>query len=493
MARLAARWARRIFTLDLRSLACLRIALGLIVAADATLRCRDASLMLAPDGLFPPATLRPLLGDGWSWSLGFAVDSLWWGHALLLLEGLAGIALAAGWRTRWAACVAWIAVVSVVRRTAPATNAGDEWLACLLFWGMFLPWGAAWSLDARRRATGSAPGSAPPAACTPATAALVLQIAAVYAGAVVPKWNPTWLSGDAVASALSVHDHGTAWGEAVARHPALCRLATWAVVALESIGPVLLLGTGRASVRLALVAIFLAFHAATAVCMSLGLFAVVGMAAWLALVPTAWWDRGQPEARATSAIIPTAPRLGAVEAAIVAAALGLAGTAFLHASTPWRAAPLPAPVDAAIRATCLGQDWGMFGEVRPQRQWVVGRGILADGRRIDVLRGGRPVEDDLPAGGFTSLPHHRWHKLFWTLPAPERRPLATGIAAALARDWNGRHPLEARLVRLELHAVRLLDPAAGGTRHELLLASWPARDDLGRGGLDRWLDEHAGE
>ena len=82
------------FTLDIRSLACFRMALGAVVAADALLRTRDISLMLAPDGMFPLPALQAFFGDRWTWSLAFLVDATWWGTAILALEGLAGAALA---------------------------------------------------------------------------------------------------------------------------------------------------------------------------------------------------------------------------------------------------------------------------------------------------------------------------------------------------------------------------------------------------------------
>ncbi|NBT13771.1 MAG: hypothetical protein EBS56_09355 [Planctomycetia bacterium] len=501
MARWAATWADHTFALDLRSLACLRVALGLIVCADAVLRTRDATLMLAPDGMFPPPLVRSFFGDRWAWSLGFFVDATWWGMLLLALEGLAGIALAAGLGTRPASCLAWVAVVSVLRRTAPATNAGDEWLACLLFWGMFLPWGEVWSIDDRRRRRHGASlrVDAAPATWSLAGVALVLQIAAVYLGAAISKWNPTWLSGDAVASALSIHDHGTVWGDALTRQTAACRVLTWAVLGLESAAPFALVATGRPTVRIALLAMFLVFHAATAVLMSLGLFAAVGAAAWLALIPTACWDRWLhgPVTPILRARAERTPRGGWLETWLVAAALAVAVAAFLHAATPWRASPMPSPLAAAVRATCLVQDWDMFGEVRRQRQWVYGRGTLADGRTVDVLRDGRPLEDTLPRGGFTTLPHHRWHKLFWELPEPDRRRFAPSVAAALAHDWNRRHTPADRLVALDIVAVRLFDEAGDGagqeTRQELFLATWPPRDATGRGNLDRWLRDQVGE
>jgi len=468
---------------------------GAVVLADAVLRARDVPLMLAPDGMFPLAVLREFFGDRWTWSLAFLVDATWWGGAILAFEALAGIALAAGLGTRLATVAAWVAVVSIVRRTAPATNAGDEWLCCLLFWGMFLPLGAAWSVDARRRGR-----AAPfPTVCSPATVALVLQIAAVYLSAGAAKLNPTWLSGSAVATALSLHDHGSAWGEALAGHTVLCRLLTWGVLVLELAGPCLLVATRGPVVRLSLVMLFVSFHAATAVLMSLGLFASVGLAAWLALVPTeawAWWPReatahGPWDARAR--VVPTSTRPW--EAGAVVAALGIGAVSFVHDNTAWRAHSLPPPLHAAVRVACLGQDWGMFGDVPAQRQWVYGRGTTADGSVVDVLRGGRPLEETLPAGGYTSLPSHRWHKLFWELPTPNRRVFSPGVAAALAADWNRRHAPPRHLISLEIRAVRTgllagTDPREV-TRHEILLASWPPRDGAGRGNLERRLDELA--
>jgi len=478
-------WATGPFTLDVRSLACFRIALGAVVLADALLRTRDVPLMLTPDGMFPLAVLHEFFGDRWAWSLAFLVDATWWGAAILALQGLAGIALAAGFGTRLATVAAWAAVVSIVRRTAPAINAGDEWLCCLLFWGMFLPLGAAWSVDARRRGR-----AAPfPTICSPATVALVMQIAAVYLGAGSVKWNQAWLSGSAVATALSLHDHGSAWGEALAGHAALCRLLTWSVLALETAGPCLLLASGRPAIRLALAALFMGFHAATAALMSIGLFAYVGLAAWLALIPTEAWARWARNGQGPVGRPSTRPW----EAVVVAAALGIAAVSFVHDTTAWRTQPLPAPLRAAVRLTCLGQDWGMFGDVPPQRQWVYGRGTTATGSVVDVLRRGRPLEENLPAGGYTSLPHHRWHKLLWELPTPARRAFSASIAAALAADWNRRHAPPERLVSLEIRAVRTgLAPDTGPatiTRHELLLASWPPRDETGRGNLDRRLDD----
>lgn len=474
---------RRSCTLDGRSLAAFRMAIGTLVTADALLRTRDVGLMFAADGMFPAQLLRAWFADPCAWSLAACSDASWWGPFMLAAEAAAGLMLAAGCATRWASIAAWVAVVSVLRRTAPATNAGDGWLACLLFWSMFLPLGGVWSWDARSA------GRAGPVRST-ATVGLVLQIAVVYLAAGISKWNACWLSGDAVRFVMSVHDHGTAWGERfVMLTDGWHRPVAWSVLALELGGPlVLLAGTGPGT-RLCLVFLFAMFHVATCLLMTVGLFGPIGLASWLAIVPGEAWDRlGLPGPPAADAHAPTADRESPWARATCLAAGGLAALSLLHDVTPWRHHPLPRPLASLVNLACMHQEWGMFGEVERQEQWAYARAELADGAVVDLLRDGRPLETERPAGGYTTLPHHRWHKLFWVLPRPRFRMFAPAIAAALARHWNDRHPAHRRVRVLELRAARLGRTAADDTLHDVLLATWPPRGEGGRGGFDRLID-----
>ena len=507
-------------TLDLRSLAAFRMAIGAIVCADALLRTRDFGLMFGADGMFPIAVLQQYYGDHWAWSLAFFFDADWWSAAVLALEGIAGLLLAAGLGTRWATIAAWAAVVSVVRRTAPATNAGDLMLCCLLFWGMFLPLGAVWSVDSRlRRRQPAVAGVTETQISSIASLALVLQIAAVYLSAGLAKWNGSWLSGDAIAYALSLHDHGTPLGSRLAACGPVVRLLTWGVVATETIAPCLLVAVPYPPVRLALALLFIAFHGAVAVLMTVGLFASVGMAAWLAVLPGFFWDwlassgridagaaevssrwlvlrsRSEQSKCSSSFRRPRRSASGVFGAAaswpewLCGACLVVAAVSFVHANTFWRDFPLPRPLAAVVNLCCLGQDWSMFGDVPRQQQWVYGRAELADGRVVDLLRGGRPLEAVLPAGGFSSLPHHRWHKIFWELPKPAVRIFSPSIAAAIAQEWNQTHPESARAKSLEIRFARITSDTQEGTLHELLLATWPPRGATGSGNLDRLLEE----
>ena len=475
--------APRRFALDRRSLAVFRIGLGLVLMADAALRTRDFPLMFAADGLFPPALIRDYYdGDPAQWSLALSWNDTRWAAAILALQGIAGACLVAGWRTTTATVLAWIAQVSVYRRTIPAANAGDVLLSCLVFWSCFLPLGAIWSRDARHAADVQRPIGR--WVYGPATVGLVLQVMAVYVGAGLSKWNASWFGGEAVRYALSIHDHGTPLGMWLANADWLVAAMTWGVLAMEIVAPLGFIAWPAA--RPAIVVAFLLFHIMIWLTMSVGLFAPIGMVAWLPLLPGSLWGARGPRLTDT---VDRDCRSAAARWACVAAIM-LAAVSFVHNQTPWRARPLPAPLRQAIHATSLTQDWGMFGNVPPQEQWAYGRGALANGRVVDVLRGGRPLEAERPSGGFTSLPHHRWHKLLWILPRPKMRPFGPSVAAALAHQWNARHGADEQLITLEIrYAMRnLTDPNA--QLLETLVGAWPDRDVGGTGSLDRFLEEH---
>jgi len=478
---LARGWCRAAFTLDTRSLAAFRIGLGLILVADCVLRFRTFHLMFAADGLFPPDVLRGFQGTAAKWSFAFLSGSPWCGGAVLAAEGLCGAWLISGAQSRVAAVAAWLAVVSVVRRTEPATNAGDALLMCLLFWSMFLPLDGGWTLHRRGRAKPVA------AVLSVASAALVLQLAAVYLAAGLAKCNPTWLSGDALAYALSIHDHGNSLGMRLSGIPWLTRPLTWLVLATELLGPALLLAAPSARVRAALAAVFILFHVSVWTTMWVGLFAAVGIVAWLPIVPAGVWNALTGPRHASERA-----SLGRPASLACGTALALAAISFLHGRGCLGSGPLATPLRQLVLALGLEQDWPMFGQVAEQEQWVYGAATLADGRVVDLLRQGRPLERERPTGGFASLGTHRWHKLFWVMPREECRVFAAPTAAALARDWDARHGPAERVQSLELRfAMRRESPDGDQALKDILLAAWPERAPDGRGNLDRLLEASA--
>jgi hypothetical protein len=147
----------RLFGIDLRALAALRIALASIVLFDLATRMPWIAWFYTDAGVQPrffapydptsvPLSLHTLSG-AWAFeALLFAIAFV--AAGLLLL----------GWRTRLAAAVVYVHQVSLWWRIPTVLNGGDAILILMLFWCLFVPLGARASLDARAgRATERGP------------------------------------------------------------------------------------------------------------------------------------------------------------------------------------------------------------------------------------------------------------------------------------------------------------------------------------------------
>jgi len=136
--------------LDLRSLAALRVALAAVLLLDLADRSRDLTVHYTDLGVTPRASVVAESGS-WRYSLHLAAIDTFGQGVLFCLSGAFAAALLVGYRTRIATIGSWLLLGSLHARNWLLLNSGDELLLMLLFWSMFLPLGARWSLDALRR------------------------------------------------------------------------------------------------------------------------------------------------------------------------------------------------------------------------------------------------------------------------------------------------------------------------------------------------------
>jgi hypothetical protein len=138
------------------------------------------------------------------WSV-FALSGASWFVHLAWAVLLAGcVALAIGWRTRFAAAVVFVLVTSFQRRNGFVFNAGDGALRILAFYMLLLPAGAAVSVDAvrARRSPWAYPERAPWA-----LRLVQLQLSIVYLATVLEKLRgETWVHGTAVGYTVQIDD-----------------------------------------------------------------------------------------------------------------------------------------------------------------------------------------------------------------------------------------------------------------------------------------------
>ncbi len=472
---------RAVFGLDVRSLALFRVILALLVLCDAAgrfgeLEAHYGATGVLPIELVPTPGMKP--GDAMlPFSLHLIGASAAWQGTLLALQGLAGLALLVGWRTRLATALAWFLTLSVYARNPLVYHGGDLITRLLLFWGMFLPLGACASLDARGR---------PPAqkrVASLASAALLWQMCLLFWFAALDKFDPAWRSdGDAVYRALIIGHLRTAVGDWVLQSRPLMEFLTVATLVQEAVVPFLLFSPFKNGwFRSIVVVSFLLFHLALGLCMSLGSFFPACAAGWLSLAPSAWWDglaawrarRAAARAAPVDAPPADAPPAGAPLVRPLAATTNAALAFCVAYVTLWNVANWNEPhapgknalleaglkLRDAVRAhvhpqnTNLGYVLGLdesfyFFAPRPPAThgWLVADGTLASGAHVDLLPWcleGREAETSFlkPKRISDVYPSLRWRKYLTNLIAvpDDKLVYRHAFAAYAARLWNRDH------------------------------------------------------
>lgn len=485
LAGLRATVARQ-FAVDTRALAALRIALGGLLLTDLVLRSRFLVFFYTDAGVLPRTALRAARPTVSALSL----HALWGGPtaqaALFLLAAVAALALAAGYHVRVATVVSWLLLVSLHARNPIVLSGGDVLLRRTLFWGLFLPLGARWSLDsAAGRGTrwwdaerDDGDDGASTRLAGPATAALLVQPVLVYGtNAVIKLRGTAWPSGRAIRFVFGLDRYTLPTGDVLAETagPALSVLG-WTWLALLVAAPLLVVLRGRA--RSALVAGFAAGHLGMLATMRLGLFPLISVAALLPYLHTGFWDRlaatrpvawledrlarrdagrewdpavartGRPRSWLRGAVPAPVSRRSARRLARVAVVALLVGVGV------WNAVALGyVPVDTATATPPADLPWDMFAPAPPDsREWVVAPGRTTGGERVDAY-GGTRLSPDASRWDRPSTAHGvRWRKYTISLVWGEEPRLVRPFAAGLCARWNRTHA--SGLDNVTVYAVR---------------------------------------
>lgn len=177
-----------VFSIDLRSLALFRIMLAGTILYSALILAPNLRAFFTDQGVLDRSAQRAAKPFG-QVSLLMLSGALW--PVVLVWAGLvlAALALLFGWRARAAAFSAWVFYLSLVGRNGLIMQGGDLLILLLLFWAMFLPVSAVFSVDA---AIADENHRAAPPRLSVATVGLLLQVAYVYVYRALLKTSSIW-------------------------------------------------------------------------------------------------------------------------------------------------------------------------------------------------------------------------------------------------------------------------------------------------------------
>lgn len=436
-------------SLDPRSLALLRMGLGILLLANLAGRAPHFEALYGRLGVLPTSLLShvnlpwqsiffPYLVSGTPVALGVAAG----------VSALFAAALLLGWRTRVCTFASWFLLVSLNTRNPLATSYEDYVLEALLFWALFLPLGSAWSLDARRR--GGSPARAPVASA--ASVALLAQFAAIYFFSALHKTGPAWhVDANAVYYTLGQNYVARPIAAALRDHPSWIALLTRLTWHWELLFPLLLFSpVWNGPLRTFAVATVWLFHAGLWICLALALFPPVMMLGALGLLPPWFWrwlplHTGADEVDAAPVEPPRwAP--GWLQQALPAGLLLLMLAA--NVTSLGGVPTLPGFLGPLARVLTLDQNWRMYAP-EPQKSdyYHAMAGTLADGRRIDLARGGAPFADGPPPTTPWRDPSRPWSLYLDRVRTyGPHVPLGLPLASWLCRSWNRTHTGPDRLV-----------------------------------------------
>lgn len=471
---------RKVFTVDLRALAIMRIWLAGIILTDLAIRATDLEAHYSNMGVLPLHVLHQYVWLPQFFSL-HALSGLWqFQLVLFILAGGFALCLLLGYKTRLVTIASWALLVSLQNRNPLIGQGGDDLLRMLLFWGIFLPWGRFYSYDATQKPQPSGLSS-DTSYFSAATVAYILQVGLVYFSTALLKNSPEWhTEGTALYYALSLDQILMPLGKLIYPYPELLRVLTLGAYYTELLLPFLLLIPFYNNFfRMVVVVVLVGFHIGISLTLFVGLFYLINIASVTGLLPRPvmdWVDRRllssfrrprtghfqkifnrlQQQPPLVSVKVqwhrPLLPRhlLPQLRNGFVTVALlyciwwNLSGTGLplykIPDSSRW--------FGYLLR---LDQHWGMFAPIVFRDDgWYILEGKTTGGKAIDLNQQGKEVDAVKPASVMALFKNDRWRKYSENYLFVNNAYMRPYYCNYLMRRWNEAHPSAERITQLEV-------------------------------------------
>ncbi len=438
--------AQELFGIDLRSLAIFRISIALIVIVDLITRATDLESHYTDRGVLPIDKVIEH-SPKWRVSVHLLNGSIEFQAVLFIIAGLFAVALLLGYHTRFVTPIVWFLTISLNSRNWLLMQGGDYILCLLLFWSMFLPLGARYSIDHLRNPRQFQESNL---IFSGGTVAALLQICFVYWFSVALKSPKNWLiRGTGVYYALMLDRYVTNFGKLLLESPPLLlKFLTYATMGLEAFGPLLaFLPFFSGPVRCLVVFSFMIFHFSMGLALELWLFTYICVASWLLFIPSWFWDRLLRKFKTPVQGVDPPIRERAIWKNVLAAFF-LIYVLMWNLRTVYPSLVFPKAIQSIGYTLRLDQWWGLFRGPSRKDGWHVIVGKLRDGTQVNLLNPDRTVSWEKPELVIAIHKNHRWNRYFRSLWFKE------DYARYLCRRWNEMHTGKKQLASLEIYYLR---------------------------------------
>ena len=439
----------KVYTLDLRALALMRICIGLIVITDLCIRGSYLTAHYTDDGIWPS---NLIYNFGWKagfWSLHALKGSYIWELILFSIHAVFAVALILGYKTKISTLIVWLLTISLHNRNLFVQQSGDDLLRMVLFWGLFLPWNRCYSIDSKNKALNTKP-------IIMANIGYLLLIASVYFFSVALKTSLEWYSeGSAIYYALSLEQLRLPVGDFLYRFPILMKYLTFFVFYIELIIPILILWPAKKGyLRFTAFLLIILLHLGIGSTLYVGLFFVIGMASSFGLLPKFALDKLEStfKLKKDRSILIKQKHNAFKWFTNTSCAIAIFLCLLINLSTTnWFSYELRSELNYPVNFLRLDQYWGMFSpSVLKKDGWFVYYGMDSIGRQWDLRLNQDYVDFKKPAHIISMYKTDRWRKLAENMQNDKFDFLRPLYGKYILHSWNIRHP-EKKILTLNLY------------------------------------------
>ena len=457
-----------LFGIDLRSLALFRILLGILLLIYLTGLAFDLREFYTDDGILPRSLVLQFYPFHWRVSAHLMSGSLFFQAFLFLSHAVLAILLILGWRTRWVTFLSWFLLMSLHVRNPMVLHSGDYLFRLLIFWGIFLPLGASFSLD---RIFNSSQNPLPSRILSLGSLAFLLQVVFVYIFTGIAKANdPGWQAGRGVLQSLQTIRYTTPLGALLLQWTFVHKVLSYAVLGFEIVGPMLLFSPfWTAPSRLFALFGFFLLQLGLGLCLNLGNFPWVSTVALIPFLPSAVWEKihglkwlptGWRTDGAAQLLRSRLSFLGfrlfsvkTPDSLNILAVFSLLCVLIINLSNISKSFHLPDSMVKLETLLFLDQRWNMFAPLDEASIWMVVKGEERDGTTLDLLRNNKGINWERPPYGQYLYKNSHWSKYMNHLWAENFAAAKPYYAWNLCRKWNEKHRAEDQLKKVEIYAL----------------------------------------